>query len=85
MHKIIKNKKMSLEEHRELGEFLQDMRNKLIAYSIELDNKYGKSKGFGMELERAVRRIDKVRSQLDDRLFNEYPEIETKEGCKYYY
>jgi hypothetical protein len=85
MHKMIKNKKMSLEEHRELGKILQNMRNKLIAYSVEIDRKFGKSKGLGSKLERAAKRIDKVRSQLDDRLFNEYPELDTGDGCRYYY
>jgi hypothetical protein len=85
MHKITKNNIMTLEEHRIMGKALQDLRNRLIAYSVELDKKYGKSKRLGMKLERAVKRIDKVRSLLDDRLFNEYPDLETEEGCKYYY
>ena len=85
MDKIIKNKIMTLEEHREMGRILQDLRNGLIAYSVELDGKFGKSKGFGMKLERAVKRIDKVRSQLDDHLFDEYPDLKTDDGCRYYY
>ena len=85
MDKIIKNKKMALEEHREMGKALQDMRNNLIAVSVDLDKMYGKSKGLGTKLEKAVKQIDRVRSQLDDLLFDEYPDLETKEGCKYYY
>jgi hypothetical protein len=80
-----KKNRMSLEDHRKMGRILQDLRNNLIAISVELDKGYGKSKGLGMKLERAVKRIDKIRSELDDRLFNEYPEIETGNGCRYYY
>jgi hypothetical protein len=85
MNKIDKNKLMTLDEHREMGRILRDVRNDLIVVSVELDKKYGKSKRIGMKLERAAKRIDKIRSQLDDRLFNEYPELDTEEGCRYYY
>ena len=76
---------MTLDEHRKMGRILQDIRNKLIAASVEVDQEYGKTKGLGMKLERAAKRIDRVRSQLDDRLFKEYPELETEDGCRYYY
>jgi hypothetical protein len=76
---------MTLDEHREMGKILQDIRNSMVVISVELDKKYEKPIGLGVELERATRLIDKVRSQLDDRLFNEHPDLETEEGCKYYY
>jgi hypothetical protein len=80
------NKKiMTLDEHWELGRKLQDIRNALVTEGVELDGIYGKSEGLGTTLERAVKLIDNVRSKLDDLLFKEYPELETKEGCKYYY
>jgi hypothetical protein len=85
MDKNIKSKMMTLDEHRKMGKILQDMRNKLIVYGVELDKKFGKTKGFGSKLERAAKRIDRIRSQLDDRLFNEYPDLDTEEGCRYYY
>jgi hypothetical protein len=80
-----KKNRMSLKDHREMGRILQNLRNNLIAISVDLDKKYGKSKGLGRKSERAAKLIDKIRSELDDRLFNEYPEIETEEGCRYYY
>lgn len=76
---------MTLEAYREMGQTLQKIRNVLVEKSVELDRKYGKSKGIGIKLERAVKRIDKIRSQLDDSLFNEYPDLKIEEGCKYYY
>jgi hypothetical protein len=82
---IKKKQIMTLDEHRELGKILLDARNSLVVISVEIDTKYGKTKRLGMNLERAIRLIDKVRSLLDDRLFNEYPNLEIKEGCKYYY
>jgi hypothetical protein len=86
MEEVNMNKKiMTLDEHWELGKKLQDIRNALVTECVELDGIYGKTKEYGLTLERAVKWIDSVRSKLDDRLFNEYPELETKEGCKYYY
>jgi ribosome biogenesis SPOUT family RNA methylase Rps3 len=46
---------------------------------------FGKTKEFGMKLARATKLIYELRSELDDILFDEYPDLETKEGCKYYY
>jgi hypothetical protein len=51
--KIKKKQIMTLEEHRELGKILQDARNSLVIDSVELDKKYGKTKGLGLNLERA--------------------------------
>ncbi len=87
MNKIKINEKrmMTLDEHREMGRILQDVRNMLIVKSVEIDGRYGKTKGLGTKLERATKLIDEVRSLLDDRLFIEYPDLEDKEGCEYYY
>jgi hypothetical protein len=76
---------MTLSEHRDMGKILKDIRNSLAVISVKLDKKYGKSKGLSLKLDRAARVVDKVRSQLDDCLFNEYPDLETEEGCRYYY
>jgi hypothetical protein len=76
---------MTLGEHRDIGKILQDIRNRLVVIGVELDKKYETTKGFGAELERATRLIDQVRSQLDDCLFKEYPDLEINEGCRYYY
>ena len=83
MNKIIKKNIMSLEEHREMGKTLQKIRNDLIEKSVELE-RYGKSR-LGSKIANAVDLIDHVRSQLEDHMFNENPELDNKEGCKYYY
>lgn len=77
--------KLPLNEHKELGESLRDARNMLVSISIELDQKYGNSKELGSKLERAVMLIDEVRSLLDDRIFNEYPDIDSEEECGVYF
>ena len=81
----IKNHKMTLDEHRELGRILQDARNRLVVNSNKLANIYGKTKKPILKLERAVDLMDEVRSLLDDKLFEEYPALESEEGCRYYY
>ena len=81
----IRNCKMTLEEHRELGRILQEARNRLVVNSNKLANVYGKTKKPILKLERAADLIDEVRSLLDDKLFEEYPDLESEEGCRYYY
>ena len=81
----IKNQKMTLDEHRELGRILQDARNMLVENSSKLANVYGKTKEPSLKLGNAADLIDEVRSLLDDKLFEEYPALESEEGCRYYY
>jgi hypothetical protein len=82
---IRKKHMMTLDEHRKIGKILRDARNELVEKSIELDGIYGKSKGHGAKVARITKLMDELRSKLDDKLFNEYPDLETKDGCKYYY
>jgi hypothetical protein len=81
----IKKKHMTLDEHRKMGKMLRDARNELVVKSIELDRTYGKTKELGLKSAKAAKLIDELRSELDDILFDEYPDLETKDGCKYYY
>lgn len=74
---------MTLEAHRVMGKTLQEIRNDLVEKSVELDG-YGKSK-LGSKLMKATDLIDEVRSQLEDSLFQEYPDIENDEGCRCYF
>jgi hypothetical protein len=82
---IKKKHMMTLDEHRKMGKELQDVRNMLVEKSVELNRIYGKSKGLGSKVARITKLMDELRSELDDKLFNEYPDLETKEGCNYYY
>jgi hypothetical protein len=81
----IKKHMMTLEDHRELGKILQEARNMLIKNSIKLANVYGKTEKSNLKLEKAAYLIDEVRSLLDDKLFKEYPDLDSDEGCRYYY
>ena len=83
--KTTKNQKMTLDEHRELGRILQDARNMLVENSCKLANVYGRTKEPSLKLGKAANLIDEVRSLLDDQLFEEYPALESEEGCRYYY
>lgn len=74
---------MTLKAHREMGKILQEIRNNLIIKSVEL-SRYRKSR-LGSKLVKAADLIDEVRSMLDDKLFEEYPDIDNSEGCRYYY
>jgi hypothetical protein len=82
---IKKKHMMTLDEHCRMGKMLRDARNELVVNSVELDRIFGTTKEFGLRLARATVLIDELRSELDDILFDEYPDLETKDGCKYYY
>jgi hypothetical protein len=82
---IKKKHMMTLDEHRKIGKMLRNARNELVEKSIELDGIYGKSKGLGSKVARITKLMDELRSELDDKLFNEYPDLEVKDGRKYYY
>lgn len=75
------SEKMTLSVHKEMGRTLQDDRNDLVAKSVELD-RAGRS-SLSKKLVKAVDLIDGVRSQLEEILFEEYPDIEVKD--RYYY
>jgi hypothetical protein len=86
--KIIEIKKkhmMTLDEHHKMGKLLQDARNMLVVNGVELDRIYGTTKELGLKFAGATKLIDVVRSELEDHLFDEYPDLETKDVCKYYY
>jgi len=82
---IKKKHMMTLDEHRKMGKMLRDARNELVANGIELDLIFGTTKKIGLMSVRATKLIDEMRSKLDDILFDEYPDLEIKDGCKYYY
>jgi hypothetical protein len=83
--KIKKNPMITLDEHRKMGKMLRDARNELVANGIVLDQIFGTTKKLGLMSVRATKIIDEMRSGLGDILFDEYPDLETKDGCKYYY
>lgn len=74
---------MTLQSHREMGKTLQEIRNDLVETSVELA-RYRKSR-LGSKLAKAADLIDEVRCLLDDSLFEEHPDIDNDEGCRYYY
>ena len=82
---IKKKRMMTLDEHRKMGRELQGVRNMLVEKSVELDRIYGKSKELGSKVARITKLMDELRSKLDDKLFNEYPDLETEDGREYYY
>ena len=82
---IKKKHMMTLDDHRKMGKELQDVRNMLVEIGVELDQRYGKSKGLGSKVARITKLMDELRSKLEDKLFEEYPDLETEDGCKYYY
>jgi hypothetical protein len=56
----------------------------LVVKCDKLAHVYGKTKKLSLKLGRAADLIDVVRNLLDDKLFEEYPYLESEEGCRYY-
>jgi hypothetical protein len=53
--------------------------------ALNLIEYYGKSKGLGTKVARITKLMDELRSKLEDKLFEENPDLEINDGCKYYY
>ncbi len=67
-------KRLEWEEHRDLGNKLYEVREFLIHQYVRLANTYGSSSVIGRQAERALKEVDKLRSDLDDRIGHEHPE-----------
>ncbi len=79
------SKKMSYMEHAELGRYLQQTRDRLKDESIALSHRYGKTtKPFTMA-NRAVKLIDDLRSEMDNRIYKEHSNISTYDLGRVYY
>ena len=74
---------MTMDQHKQVGRKLQAARNMLTTMSVELAHIYGKTKGPSVLLGKAADIIDKARSELDNRLFEEYPNLKTADGIYY--
>ena len=78
-------KKLTLDEHIELAEFVRNTYNKLQTTHVELANRYGKTSKVTKKLGAVLDKLDGAKSELD----NEYHRIATdndfnKYGHVYY-
>jgi hypothetical protein len=77
--------RFSFEEHVEMGRALASMRDELVHRVTQLANAYPRSGPPavpGQKLNEAVRAIDVARSELENALFREHPEVaETTVYC----
>jgi hypothetical protein len=64
----------TLEEHEETGDKLRCIKNALVSLSVKIANGYPNE--ISDDLVKAVERIDRVRSSLDDLVCKENPELE---------
>ncbi len=80
---IMKKNKFSLEEHREMGARLRAIRNELMELSLQIDNGYPQD--ISDKIYVAVKRIDKVRSYLDDQVCKDYAYLDDKDLLSIYY
>jgi len=76
------SEKITLSIHKEMGRALQDIRNDLVAKSVELD-RTGKS-NLGKKLAKSVDLIDDVRSQMEEILFEDYLDVKVRDRYYYY-
>jgi hypothetical protein len=62
------------EEHRQLGAELYAINRRLSEIGVALTNRYGSSSKVGRQAWRLDSVLDKVRSELDDRLAGDHPD-----------
>ncbi|MCC6774563.1 MAG: hypothetical protein IT360_25530 [Gemmatimonadaceae bacterium] len=74
---------LSRDEHVQLGEVLARMRDEMVTISARLGNAYPVA--VGNLASRVQVDLDKLRSKLDDIVFREYPNLQTKGNISVYY
>lgn len=77
--------KLSLEEHQSLGKELHELRNQLQKRHIEVSNKYGVSHKVTRRLGKSLDCIDAARTEFENVLAEEYPELDNKVLLNTYY
>lgn len=79
------NLELTLNEHREMGRSLKEARNALLSDFVKLANTYSQARLPSNKLSQAVDLINEVMNKLDDKIFEEHPELDAKEKIGYYY
>lgn len=70
--------RMTIEEHVELGRHLASMRGELLSCQVQLGNAYPRSGTEAVparKLEVAVRAIDEARTELENAMYREHPQM----------
>lgn len=80
-----RQKGFSLEQHKNLGQFLKPTRNRLHAEVISILNAYGKTSNVGKLADKAIRAIDALKSELDNCVCRENPLSPNDEVINVYY
>ena len=70
----MKKSRFTIEEHRDVGAQLELIRNDLTDLSVEIYNAYPRN-DVSDDLDKAIKCIDKSRSELDDQLFKENSDL----------
>ena len=80
----MKKKRFTLDEHRVVGAQLESIRDQLTTLSAKVYNAYPR-KAVSDDLFKAVKLIDKVRSELHDQVFLENPTLDWNVADHVYY
>lgn len=76
-------KGLTLEEHRDFGARLGSLRDELVILSVGISNAYHQK--LCDDLDAAIKNIDAARSNLDDILCKEHPELSNAIILNIYY
>lgn len=68
---------LSKSEHMELGQKLSRMYSELISISVKVHNAYPQTSRAYRPAEKAWRAVDHFRSELEEVMFHEHPEMGT--------
>lgn len=64
---------LSLDEHRQLGLELSEMRNRMVTLAVDLSGRYRQTRSPRRAL-RAQAALDDLRSELDNQLLRDHPD-----------
>jgi hypothetical protein len=79
----MKKNGLTLDEHRDVGAGLRLNRNEFVSLSVKIINAYPKD--VVEDLDKAIKLIDSVRSNLDDQVIEENPELDDADLLSIYF
>ena len=69
----MKKKKLTIEEHKEIGKHLKEIREYLINLSCTVPNTYGKTSSAGKLACKLFENVDALRSVMENQCFRDCP------------
>jgi len=75
-------KKLTMDQHRELGAHLKSARKALLPQRVLVPNTYGLNSPQSKVMARLISALDAAKCEMENQMFRDYPEVD---DCSVYY